>query len=68
MWCRLILCSKPLHTLSMRHGTDFCVGLPTQLSSPGTKIEKYILMGGGGGDERLAFLFKDLTFACTNAE
>jgi hypothetical protein len=44
---------------------DFCVGLPKQLSSSGTKIEKYILMRVGDG--RLVFLFKDLTFTCTNA-
>jgi len=43
------------------------VGLPKQLSGPGTKIEKYILMGGEGGDGGLEFRFKDLKFASTNA-
>jgi hypothetical protein len=49
----------------MRHSTDFCVGLPKQLSSSGTDIEKYLLMGAGDG--RLVFIFKGLTFASTTA-
>jgi hypothetical protein len=49
----------------MRHSTDFCGGLPKQLSGPGTKIEKYILKGTGDG--RLVLLFKDLTFANKSA-
>jgi hypothetical protein len=49
----------------MCHGTDFCVGLPKQISSPGTKIEKYVLMSGGDG--RLVFRFKVLKFASTSA-
>jgi len=48
----------------MRHGIDFCVGLPKQVSIPGTKIEKYVLKGGGDG--RVVFRFKDLKFASTS--